>query len=78
MMTTTLRLDHGSPASAVGNTPIYGAVRGLINILKVWVDRANKRHELRILLFEEDRIMQDINIQRLDVAQEAFKPFWRA
>jgi uncharacterized protein YjiS (DUF1127 family) len=73
----TLQLDQHPGANAQHNNPIYETVRHLINILKTWEDRAKKRRELRILLLADDSIFKDINAQRLDISQEAFKPFWR-
>ncbi len=75
---TTLHLDHNLPANAASGSHESSVVQRVANTLKVWVDRANKRRQLRTLVPAEDRILKDIGVRRQDVSQEAFKPFWRA
>ncbi len=75
---TTLHLDQNSHAPAVSAAHAYRPLQRVVNTFYVWADRAKKRRELRGLLAGESRILKDIGVQRDDIAQEAFKRFWRA
>ena len=44
-------------------------------LLKVWVHRSRQRRELTELL-NDDHLLNDIGVSRLDALREAAKPFW--
>ena len=44
--------------------------------LKVWVQRRRERNELAELV-NDDHLLNDIGVSRLDALHEAAKPFWR-
>jgi len=46
----------------------------LLELLQSWRARARER---RMLLQLDERMLKDIGVTRVDVAQEASKPFWR-
>lgn len=46
----------------------------LADVVLAWLDRARQR---RALLKLDDRMLKDIGLNRLDVARETEKPFWR-
>jgi uncharacterized protein YjiS (DUF1127 family) len=45
-----------------------------LDVVAEWVDRVRGRTQLAAL---DDRALRDIGINRLDVARELDKPFWR-
>jgi uncharacterized protein YjiS (DUF1127 family) len=49
----------------------YAALRALY----VWQDRAAQRRRLAVM---DDRMLDDIGVNRGDAMREARKPFWRA
>ncbi len=51
------------------------AVVAVFRALSVWDERARQR---RVLASLDDRLLSDIGLNRVDVAREARKPFWRA
>lgn len=50
------------------------SLRGLIDILLTWHERARQRRQLLSL---SDHLLKDIGISRADAAAEASKPFWQ-
>jgi uncharacterized protein YjiS (DUF1127 family) len=48
-----------------------------LSLLKVWVQRSRERNDLTELL-NNDRLLNDIGVSRLDAIREARKPFWRS
>jgi len=50
-------------------------VRGAVQLLQVWRERARQRRQLECL---NDRMLRDIGLTRADVLAEASKPFWQA
>ena len=46
----------------------------LLELVQNWCARAQER---RMLLQLDERMLKDIGLTRVDVAQEASKPFWR-
>ncbi|HZD26482.1 MAG TPA: DUF1127 domain-containing protein [Alphaproteobacteria bacterium] len=46
----------------------------LLHLLLAWQERASQRHQLAEL---DERLLQDMGLNRLDVWQETRKPFWR-
>lgn len=47
-----------------------------LSLLKVWVQRSRERKELAEVA-NDDHLLNDIGVSRLDALQEAAKPFWR-
>ena len=45
-----------------------------VRIIGVWIERSRQRHALACL---DDRMLQDVGINRSDAAREAARPFWR-
>jgi uncharacterized protein YjiS (DUF1127 family) len=43
----------------------------------VWLARRRQRRELMGVLGLPDYVLKDIGLQRHEITQEAFKPFWR-
>jgi uncharacterized protein YjiS (DUF1127 family) len=73
-----------APAQAQRNIarPLRPAERGAATLLcrlsdavLAWSERAGQRRELAAL---SERELRDIGLNRLDVARETAKPFWRA
>lgn len=50
------------------------AVRGLVDQIALWEDRATSRHRLGQI---DDWMLKDVGLTRADVARESGKPFWR-
>ncbi|MDY0883367.1 DUF1127 domain-containing protein [Dongia soli] len=46
----------------------------LLDVMSAWQARARQRRHLASL---DNRLLQDIGLSRVDVEQEATKPFWR-
>jgi uncharacterized protein YjiS (DUF1127 family) len=46
------------------------------SLLKVWVQRSRERKELAELA-NDDHLLSDIGVSRVDALREAAKPFWR-
>ncbi|MEQ9639220.1 MAG: DUF1127 domain-containing protein [Alphaproteobacteria bacterium] len=62
--------------------PIYMKTIDLLSILETgaravyaWQERADQRHQLASL---DDRMLSDIGLDRMAIATETGKPFWRA
>lgn len=47
-----------------------------LSLLNVWVQRSRERKELTELV-NDDHLLNDIGVSRLDALHEAAKPFWR-
>jgi uncharacterized protein YjiS (DUF1127 family) len=47
-----------------------------LSLLKVWVQQSRERKELAELV-NDDHLLKDIGVSRLDALREAAKPFWR-
>ncbi len=80
MATTTtpcLGLPDAAPRRPL--TVTLSALRGAAREgARAWHLRARTRAQLRALLDHgNDRLLQDIGIQRVDALREADKPFWR-
>ncbi len=58
------RTDTGWPRTIVGTVS---------KIVTIWLDRIRQRRALYLL---DDRLLQDIGLDRLDVQREIDKPFW--
>lgn len=61
-------------AAIHGFDPVRGAAQ-LLHLVLLWHHRARSRRALARL---DTRLLRDIGIDRLDAAEEARKPFWRA
>jgi uncharacterized protein YjiS (DUF1127 family) len=61
-----------SPSQAVGAA--LGAIGRAFDQLLLWGERARSRHRLLAL---DDRMLQDIGIDRSTAEREAAMPFWR-
>jgi uncharacterized protein YjiS (DUF1127 family) len=62
--------------SGAGKKVKVPATTGLLNLVEtvqIWLERMNSRRELARL---DDRMLQDIGIDRADVDLEVEKPFW--
>ena len=46
-----------------------------LHVLYVWQDRAEQRRRLAVM---DDRMLDDIGVNRGEAMREARKPFWRA
>ena len=58
-----------------GLTAGFGpALRGLPSLLALWWERSRQRHQLMELT---ERDLHDLRLTRVDVEQEASKPFWK-
>jgi uncharacterized protein YjiS (DUF1127 family) len=73
-----------SPVQGQLDRPFYGdvpplALRGglrrALDLLLLWQDRIEQRHQLAQL---SEQMLRDIGINRADALAEAEKPFWRA
>lgn len=66
------------------NTPHYGAapagqrlalrIGRILDVLRVWHERARRRRELQEI---PEHLLRDMGITREDVDREMDKPFWR-
>ena len=61
--------------SPMTNNHAQGALGGLNELLHVWHQRYQSRHELARW---SERDLHDLGLSRGDVAYEIDKPFWRA
>ena len=75
---STLHAPSHLPAGHVSHSHISGILQNAVNTVFTWADRAVKRRELRDLLMQDDRVLDDIGLSRDAVMREAFKAFWRA
>jgi uncharacterized protein YjiS (DUF1127 family) len=76
---------HGSFAGlSNGHSHVFDLVRSAYQLsgkaidrafdrLATWQQRAQERHQLRML---DDHMLHDVGLTRADVEQEASKPFW--
>ncbi len=72
---STLQLDY--PAPAMNGSPVYRALRGLVDIINVWAERSLQRRHMRRLLRGNPLFLKDIGVRRYVIWQEISKPFWR-
>ena len=49
-----------------------------LSLLDTWIRRFKERRQLLQLSEKEDWVFEDLNMDRVDVLREAYKPFWRA
>jgi len=75
---STLHAPSHIPAGHVSHSHIPGLLQNAVSTVFSWVDRAVKRRELRDLLMQDDRVLNDVGLSREMVMREAFKAFWRA
>ena len=75
MHTTIDDLGHRERHEAKSLTPSTSS-NDWLSLLKVWVRRSRERKDLAELL-NDDRLLNDIGVSRLDALREATKPFWR-
>ncbi|MFQ5546247.1 MAG: DUF1127 domain-containing protein [Acidiferrobacterales bacterium] len=68
------RLPPSHPIAADAIHVLWWRMRGLIDMLSAWHERA---HQRRALLTLDDCMLKDIGISRTDAELEANKPFWR-
>ncbi|MEL6963455.1 MAG: DUF1127 domain-containing protein [Pseudomonadota bacterium] len=54
---------------------VGSALRQVAALLRVWQRRIEQRRQLGLL---NDRMLTDIGVEPLEVAQEVEKPFWQA
>jgi uncharacterized protein YjiS (DUF1127 family) len=67
--------DRATPAMPSSSGSVQGFLIRIFDALGAWQDRAwERRHLVRL----DDRILQDIGLDRAAVSTEATKPFWRA
>jgi uncharacterized protein YjiS (DUF1127 family) len=66
--------SHGlrSPAGGLATQAIAALASPL-----AWLERRRQRSELKGVLGLPDYLLKDIGLQRHEIVQEAFKPFWR-
>lgn len=71
---TTITVRQPSLIS-IGAFRIFSIMEDMVETLRTWKERAEKRHELTRL---NDRMLQDIGITRIDVYHELQKKVWEA
>lgn len=54
---------------------VLSIIEGLGRAVYAWQERADQRHQLANL---DDRMLADIGVDRVTIAAETGKPFWRA
>lgn len=75
-------IDGATPATSInragdGFNPIAALIAGVLHTgatLYTWQQRANERAALGNL---DDRLLQDIGLDRASASMEATKPFWK-
>lgn len=70
--------EFHSAGRTVSTAHVLGPLQAAVNTLYTWADRREKRRELRELLLNDNHVFADIGLERHDVSQEAYKPFWKA
>ena len=63
------------PAKAFAAQAWVRRLRGAVQLLQLWRERARQRRQLQCL---NDRMLRDIGLTRADVFAEASKPFWQS
>ena len=58
--------------------PLPARTRSGMNLLRTWLARARQRRQLRGLLRGDGRFLKATGLAPHDIANEAWKPFWRA
>ncbi len=74
-MRTTMTANRASALSGTTDTGLASLPRRIFDTFLVWQRRASER---RHLLTMDEYLLKDLGVSRVDVEQEAAKPFWRA
>ena len=72
--TITRRPLYGSVPQLTVRSAANDAIGGLLALISTWRRRMDERKKLGLL---DDRMLDDIGLQPLDVRREIEKPFWQ-
>ena len=59
-----------------GPSTVSATGRGLVALIRRWLERARSRRQLRLLL-PDPHVLADLGLTREEADLEAIKPFWR-